>query len=152
MLLKFSSFPVNYISDDGIQKRVSDIYGSQLVEKLLKDYNAQTYWLSLNPNLFIDKSNWPQYLNIAIGYGSNGLYGAHKNEWLDSQGNKIMLDPLYFPRLHQYYLSFDLDLRKIKVKNHFLKTSLRILNIFKFPSPTLELRSNGRIKAHWLHF
>lgn len=152
ILLKFSTFPTKYSQNPVVRERVKEIYGTHLLEKLLKDYNAQTYWLSFNPNLFAAKLPWPQFLNFSIGYGSSGLYGAYENAWIDNQGHYINLDVQSNPRLHQYYFSFDLDLRKIHVKNHFLKTSLKILNIIKFPSPTLELNSKGVLKGHWLYF
>ena len=53
----------------------------------------------------------------------------------------------------QYYLSFDLDLRRIKVKNDFLRTVLHTISFIKFPAPALEFnQKNGGTKLYWLYF
>ncbi len=46
--LKFSSFPVRY-TDPVLKARAIDQFGHTWAERTLKDYNSQTYWLSLNP-------------------------------------------------------------------------------------------------------
>jgi hypothetical protein len=38
-----------------------------------KDYNGQTYWLSVNLHSFYKGSKIPKWLNLAIGYGANGM-------------------------------------------------------------------------------
>jgi hypothetical protein len=40
---------------------------------MLKDYNGQTYWLSVNLHSFYKGSKIPKWLNLAIGYGANGM-------------------------------------------------------------------------------
>jgi hypothetical protein len=48
-----------------------NVLGSSLAEQMLKDYNGQTYWLSVNtPSI---KAQNPKWLNLAIGYGANGM-------------------------------------------------------------------------------
>ncbi|MEO6189711.1 MAG: DUF2279 domain-containing protein [Saprospiraceae bacterium] len=155
ILVKFSSHKINYSSESTmITNRVCTLYGSNILERLLKDYNAQVYWLSFNPIRTFNhkKTFWPEYINIAFGYGAQGMYGGTKNEWKDSNGTFIQLSPTQYPRYNQYYLALDLDLRKIPIRNKFLKTSLSILNIFKFPAPALEFNSFGKTKFHWLLF
>lgn len=152
-LIKFSSYPSQYNTTiPSIKSRVSDLYGSALPEKLLKDYNAQTYWLSFNPNVFYKDAKWPSYVNIALGYGAQGMYGGYLNDWIDASGNHISLDNINYPRYNQYYLSLDLDLRKIPTHHSYLKTLFFVLNIFKIPSPSLEYNSLGKTKFHWLFF
>ncbi len=158
--LKLSANPKNY-SDQAIigkaghttsyQSRARDLYGSGYFNSVLKDYNAQTFWLSFNPGMFSQsiQSVWPAYLNVAIGYGSDNLYGGFKNEWVTPNDHYILESE---KRIRQYYLSLDLDLSKLKVKNHFLKTGLSILNIIKIPAPSLEINSKGCVKGHWLFF
>jgi hypothetical protein len=50
-----------------------DILGSSIQEQLLKDYNGQTYWLSANIYSFIKVNEFPKWLNLAIGYGAEGM-------------------------------------------------------------------------------
>ncbi|MEL7160216.1 MAG: DUF2279 domain-containing protein, partial [Bacteroidota bacterium] len=56
-------------------------FGEGLLERYLKDYNAQTIWLSVNPKAFLPKSNLPDWLNLAVGYGAENVYGAYGNSW-----------------------------------------------------------------------
>ena len=45
--LKFSTHYINYEEPD-LEQRANDLFGSSWPERMLKDYNAQTYWLSAN--------------------------------------------------------------------------------------------------------
>ena len=53
------------------------------VERMLKDYNGQTYWLSANLKSFFQGSNIPAWLNVAVGYGADGMFGGFENKWID---------------------------------------------------------------------
>lgn len=53
--------------------------GSNLPQRLLKDYNGQSYWLSFNLSSFMGKTNFPKWINADIGYGASGMTGAVKN-------------------------------------------------------------------------
>ncbi|MGB0892050.1 MAG: DUF2279 domain-containing protein, partial [Flavobacteriaceae bacterium] len=89
-----------------------NILGENFIQQSLKDYNGQTYWLSANIWSFNKKSNFPKWLNIAFGYGAEGmLYGN------DSPSNLLPQNPY-----RQFYLSLDLDLTKFNTKSKFLKT------------------------------
>ena len=116
--------------------------GGSFIEQALKDYNGQTYWLSANIWSFNKESNFPKWLNIALGYGADGmLYGE------DSPTNQFAQNPY-----RQFYLSFDIDLVKIPTKSKFLKSVFSVINFIKIPAPTLEFRSKGGIKFHYLYF
>ena len=57
-----------------------DELGKNKWQRWLKDYNGQTYWLSINPSSFITgKTDFPKWLNVAIGYGAEGMIGASSN-------------------------------------------------------------------------
>ncbi|MCO6462394.1 MAG: DUF2279 domain-containing protein [Saprospiraceae bacterium] len=151
----YSAMPllsVDGSATDNLARRAKDLYSNHLPGKLLKDYNAQTYWLSFNPSAFAGKeSRWPAYLNIALGYSGENLFGGYVNTW-SFNGASFQLDPAQYPRYRQFLLSLDLDLRKIPCKSPFWKTVLRVVNIFKIPAPALEFNSQGKFKAHWLYF
>ncbi len=136
ILLKYSFRRTQYA-----QQR-PDILGDGFVEELLKDYNGQTYWLSTNINSFLKTDDIPNWLNLAFGYGAEGMLTGDPN------------DPLFLnqERIRQYYLSLDIDLSRIKTNSHVLKTIFDVLNLIKIPFPTLELNSNGRLKMHSLYF
>lgn len=119
--------------------------GSSLNEQLLKDYNGQTYWLSVNLHSFAKQSKIPKWLNLAFGYGAEGmLTGNLQKDNLDFAQNP--------ERFRQIYLSFDVDLAKIETKSHFLKTIFSVFNTIKIPAPTLEYSANKGLKAHAFYF
>ena len=160
IIIKVSSFPNTYsnipvISSDGLgitdlNSRAADLFGSGFFEKYLKDYNAQTYWASFNIHALLNTGNkWPKWLNIALGYGAENLFGGFENSW--SKDNKLYtLNTHDFPRHSQFYISPDIDFSKIKTKSPFLKSLFTGLNIFKMPAPAIELSTRGQICFHLL--
>jgi len=125
-----------------------NLLGKNIYENWLKDYNGQTYWLSVNIASFLKSgSTFPKWLNLAVGYGAQGMTGGESNP-LFTDVNGI---PVIHQRYRQYYLSFDIDLTKIPVKSKFLKSVFFALNVIKFPAPALEFNKNG-IKANLLGF
>lgn len=156
--LKISSIPKTYpntslTSDNGqaattLATRANDLFGSSFAEKFLKDYNSQVYWLSFSPASFIQKSSkWPKWLNLALGYGAGNMYGGYQNEWTTS-GHTFRLDESVYPRYSKFYLGFDVDLTRIKTKNPTVKTLFSVFNIFKIPSPALEVNTLGQVQFH----
>jgi uncharacterized protein YfiM (DUF2279 family) len=122
-----------------------DVLGSSLQEQILKDYNGQTYWLSANIHSFAKTSKIPKWLNIAIGYGAEGMI----------TGKEEFVNTVFLPeskRFRQFYLSLDVDLTKIETKSHFVKTILTIFNSIKIPAPTFEIRGCGGSKMHLIYF
>lgn len=148
----YSTDPIVSVSGQtttSLDRRAKNLFGGGFLEKYLKDYNGQTYWASINVHSFLPESNtFPKWLNIALGYGAQGLWGGFENSW-EEDNERYELD---IPRNRQWYLSLDVDLSKIDTDNYFLKTLLSILNIIKVPAPALELNSEGKIKLHLLHF
>lgn len=119
--------------------------GSSYTEKLLKDYNGQTYWLSFNIHSFIPMKSMPKWLNIAVGYGANGMLTGRENDVTDPSIPQLK-------RYRQWYLSLDADLTKIQTKSHFLKTLFSVVNTLKVPAPTLEVSVNQRFKMYFVYF
>lgn len=118
--------------------------GSGMLEELLKDYNGQTYWLSANLHSFFKESKLPKWLNVAVGYGVDGLLYGESN-----------LQQLNFPnqkRSRQFYLSLDVDLTKIETKSEFFKQIFNVFNVVKVPFPTLEINGNGKLVGHFIYF
>lgn len=109
--------------------------GEGLLEELIKDYNGQTFWLSTNLHSFFKAEKLPKWLNIAFGYGADGMITGSKDT--DKQLFK------YQNRFRQYYLSLDIDLSRIKTNSHVLRSILDIFNVFKIPFPTLEFHKKG---------
>lgn len=149
----YNSTPILSYNSEAITTqdlRAMELFGSSLGERFLKDYNAQTIWLSANIHSFMDQKKWakgfPKWLNVAVGYGVGNLYGGYFNSWVDSSGNGFRLDKTDYPRFRQYYLSLDVDLTKIPAKRAFFKSLLGVLNWIKIPAPSLEFRSTGQLR------
>jgi len=145
---KFSAHRNQY--KDGLQQRADNLYGNTLPERLLKDYNGQTYWLSINLKGISDVWNIPPWLNLAVGYGADGLWGGFENKGYDG-GGIIIFDRTDIGRRRQWYLSPDVDFTQIKTSSKPLKTLFFLLNAIKIPAPALEF-SNGSFKGHFIHF
>ncbi len=136
--LKYS-FHQTYFSDIRPER-----LGENFAEQLLKDYNGQTYWLSLNIDAFLKTKKIPKWFNVAIGYGADGLLSGSEDINNVNFSNQN--------RIRQFYLSLDVDLTRIKTKSHFLKSILGILNVIKVPAPALEISSKGVLKLHPIYF
>ena len=113
--LKYSFLKSNY-SDKN-----PELLGSSLSQQLIKDYNGQTIWLSANINSFIKESKLPYWLNVAFGYGVDGMIYSNSN----------------INEKRQFYISLDVDLRRVDTGNKFLNKTLKFLSFIKIPSPTI---------------
>ncbi|MEM9259304.1 MAG: DUF2279 domain-containing protein [Bacteroidota bacterium] len=136
-------------NSNGATSNLGDIsrerFGEGFLERYLKDYNAQTTWLSVNPKAFLPKSNLPVWLNIAVGYGSENVYGAYGNGW------RVNGEGFFYPeeRYRQWFLSPDIYLSRIPTKKRWVRLVLGILDFVKVPAPALEY-SQGKFKGHLL--
>lgn len=123
-----------------------DVLGENILQEILKDYNGQTYWLSANLHSFSKNkdSKIPKWLNLAFGYGADGMLTANNDN----------VDNLFTnqDRFRQFYLSFDVDLTRISTNSHLLKTIFSVLNMIKIPLPTIEFNSKNGLVFHLLYF
>ncbi|MFV8442854.1 DUF2279 domain-containing protein [Flavobacterium sp. LB2P44] len=122
-----------------------EVLGNSVAEQILKDYNGQTYWLSVNLHSFAKESIVPKWLNLAIGYGGEGMVTA-------SKGNTHPFLAMSPERFRQFYLSIDVDLTKIKTNSSLLKTVFSVFNTVKIPAPTIEFVRFNDVKYHFIYF
>ena len=146
--LKFSFHRKDY-GESMLNTRADSLYGKNILNRMIKDYNGQTYWLSANLKSFFPKSNLPAWLNVAVGYGAEGMFGAEENRWKNSEGNYITRYDI--DRYRQWYIAPDINFTKIKTKSKFLKATFFVLNSFKFPLPSIGFSKKG-VEWNWLHF
>ena len=147
--IKTSSSPINYeerYGDEVFAVRASELYGDGFFERYLKDYNAQTTWLSVNLHSFAPKSRLPKWLNVAVGYGAGNLFGGFSNQIPELARDQQL------PRYSQIFISLDADLSKIDTGSPFLRTVLDILNIAKVPFSTIEINTLGEVKFYAIRF
>lgn len=162
----YSDSPIYPVSPAGstdfttLQERSNTVYGSGLLSLFLKNYNANTVWLSLNPRSFCRQPvAWlPRWLNVAVGMGAENLFVGQGYAW---KGNvnctgpdceEYRLDPAVYPRTRQFFLSFDIDVTRLGFRNRFLRLLAGTLNIIKIPAPTLEITDRGKLRLHALYF
>lgn len=136
--LKFSASPSPYA-----QYRPT-VLGSSFSERLLKDYNGQTYWLNINPSQFLSKSNtFPKWLSLSVGYSINEKLHGFENMYI-SNGKT-------FNAYRQYLFSLDIDLERLPVNKPWLKTLFSVVNHIKIPLPTVEYSKNS-FHFHAIYF
>lgn len=120
-------------------KQRPELLGESWYSQIIKDYNGQTYWLELDTDKFIP---FPKWLNLSVGYGADNMVYARDRDNLSN----LNLDPY-----RQYYLSFDIDFREIKIRSRLLKKALSVFNVLKFPAPAIEFSNRGT-RLHLLYF
>ena len=130
----------------GLAQYNPSLLGKNVYSQILKDYNGQTYWLSISPSSFFKKESrkfsekFPKWLNIAFGYSAYGMLGGHFNQIIavDKNGNVLRYD-----RQRRFYFSLDVDLTRIKTKSKVLKGLFSLVNVLKFPAPAIEFSNKG---------
>jgi hypothetical protein len=115
------------------------VLGDGMPGEMFKDYNGQTYWLSVDMDKFI---RFPKWLNIAVGYGAEGMVYARDEQNIEAG---------YPEAYRQYYLSIDFDLRAIKSRSKAVNTLIFFASMIKIPAPTIEFSSKGT-RFHPLYF
>lgn len=114
-----------------------EVLGSGIAERLLKDYNGQTYWLSVSPGTF-GNNRFPKWLCFSIGYSADQkLVGDQDYYEVIESG-----EPLAFNAKRQFLFSLDIDFSRIPVKRPWLKVLIGQLNYLKIPFPALIVTGN----------
>lgn len=148
------SFKMSYRSkkwsDPILTQRTHELFGKSTPEKLLKDYNAQTYWVSANIQSFLPEAKVPKWLNLAVGYGANNLLGGYHNQFELKNGSSYNYNHL--PRERVFYLSPDIDFTRIQTQKKWLKAIFFTLNMVKIPAPTLSFAQKSGWNWHWIYF
>jgi hypothetical protein len=122
-------------------------FGQTTMSRLLNDYNGHSYWFSMPLNKVVFRKRLPDWLNIAVGYGANGMYGEFENI---SSFNGVTIPET--ERYRQYLLSLDIDWTKIRTNSDFLKFLFKGMTFIKLPFPTLEYNSKGEFKGYWIYY
>ncbi len=117
-----------------------------LLSQFVYDYNGYTYWFSFPLNKIFKKRSIPNWINIALGYGADGMIGEFQNK-TSYKGSPIPS----FERYRQYYLSLDIDFSKIKTNHKALEKLFRAIRYIKIPLPTIEF-SNKKVRGYFFYF
>lgn len=123
--------------------RRPNVLGKSLAEQYLKDYNGQTYWLCVDVGAWLPASSrWPRWLQPAVGYGGQQMV------FNDPATNAAAGLHAY----RQYYLSLDVDLRRIPTKSKLLRRVFYVASIFHLPAPALEWNKRRGFVARGLYY
>jgi hypothetical protein len=144
--LKYNFYPTDYADQN------PSLLGRNLLEQSLKDYNGQTYWLSANIHSFLPESPLPDWLNIALGYGADGMLEGKDVSIEYHHGFAEGGCYLYLPRERQFYLSLDVDLRRIKTKHKAVDKLLKLLSFIKLPAPAVQFTKSKGLEFIPLHY
>jgi len=117
----------------------SEILGNTYAEQLLKDYNGQTYWVSLPISTFLNLPKRLTWICISLGYGCDAKLVGSQNAWNG------------FNARRQVYLSLDIDCSSLAPRHPKLNKVLTHLNLIKVPFPSLEF-SSDKTRFHWISF
>jgi hypothetical protein len=124
------------------------LLGKGFVQEMLKDYNGQTYWASFNLKSLGLVCGVPDWLSLAVGYGASGMTGAQRNARWPEAAITIPDDW----RTRHFYLSPDIDLRRISTHRKGLRLAFQLLNMIKIPLPTMELEAGKGLRFHAFYF
>lgn len=144
---QFVHFKFSY-NNSGLAQYRPNVLGSDFANKLLKDYNGQTYWMSFNPvHWFKPESKIPKWIDLSFGYSINNQLIGDGGTFIYTDGS----EQLSFTPYRQYFLSFDVNFEAIPVKSRWLKLLFRGLNFIKVPFPALEF-SQGKLGFRPFYF
>ena len=92
------------------------------------DYPNQTYWLSVDVNHFTETCCWPDWLNLAIGFGLDDT------QYLNESNTKMGGN-------NEWYIALDYDIPKM-LKKWNSPTGKKVkhwLNYIHLPAPTIRI-------------
>jgi uncharacterized protein YfiM (DUF2279 family) len=121
-----------------------NVLGSNFAERLIKDYNGQTYWFSTPFRDWTKNktSKIPKWLGISVGYGATGMVYA----------NPVTNAEHDYHSYRKFYLSLDIFLSKIETKSKFVNTIFYLTNMIRFPLPALEYNNHQGFIFHPIYY
>ncbi|CAN5145165.1 DUF2279 domain-containing protein [soil metagenome] len=122
-----------------------NVLGKTTSVQMLKDYNAQQYWLSVNlASVLPVGPSFPRWLNLDLGYSGSGMIGGHENPPVfDQHGKEVK-----FERYRQFFISPDADLSRINAFSPSLQRFIGTAQFFKIPAPSLEFNRVNGLRFH----
>ena len=122
-----------------------ELLGRSRLAQLLKDYNGQQYWLSVNvAGVLPVGPSFPRWLNLDLGYSGSGMTGGRANPPLYGADGR----PLVFRRVRQFYLAPDLDLARLVPVGSTGHLLLGATQFLKLPTPSLEFNPRDGWRWH----
>ena len=146
---KYSQSPIVSINGtdmSSLEHRADDLFGKPFYERLLKDYNQQTYWLSANLKSFFPASSLPPWLNVAVGVGANNMFGGFDNTWKEDVSVFVVNQNRYM----EFYLAPDIDWTRIHTDSPLLRSLFDLMSVLKFPTPGVRYDQQRGLEWLWI--
>ncbi len=114
------------------------VLGATPLERAIKDYNGQTYWMSFSPKSFFPNSRVPQWLCMSFGYSvDQKLHGT-----LDNYTYQNGSETVNFSAQREFSFSLDIDFSKLNIRKPWLQAVVKQFNFLKIPFPAVGIRGN----------
>jgi len=127
--------------------RQANGYLGEGFNQLFYDYNGHTYWFSTGVNRIIKNRKIPEWLNFAVGYSANGMFGEFDNL---TRYRGVDIPPT--KRYRQFLFSLDIDFTRIPSRNKHIKWLLNNMFMIKVPFPAIEINTRGQFRFYPLYF
>ncbi|MES2628750.1 MAG: DUF2279 domain-containing protein [Bacteroidota bacterium] len=117
-----------------------ELLGASPAERWLKDYNGQTYWLSLNLQTLTGSNAFPAWLNLAMGYGGTGMLGGKANPVFNEEGLRLPV----LERRREWALSLDISTDRLFPAKKGVNRAFRLVSFLKIPLPGVVFADGQR--------
>jgi len=119
-----------------------DLLGKTPLERIIKDYNGQTYWLTTSPGMWTQEGRLPRWLGVSVGYGADGMLSGHPESALFPDQQRTRL----------FYLAPDILLDQIPFRSKALRLAALWLSWVKIPLPALGITDEGGLRFRAVGF
>lgn len=127
--LKAINFKFSYYKHSDIYWELDRQRGKEVNKYAWQDdYPNQTYWITFDINYFRENCCWPDWLNIAVGFGLDDT------QYLDENSTKTGGN-------NEWYIALDYDISKM-LKRWDSSTGKKVkhwLNYLHLPAPTIRI-------------
>ena len=127
--LKSIAFKFSYYKRSNIYWELEEQRGKEVNKYAWQDdYPNQTYWVTFDINHFFETCCWPDWLNVAIGFGLDDT------QYLSDNDSKLGGN-------NEWYIALDYDIPKMlnKWDSSIAKKLKYWLNYVHFPAPTIRI-------------
>ena len=123
------NFKFSYYKHSDIYWQLEALRGKEISKYAWQDdYPNQTYWATFEVNHFVQTCCWPDWLDVAIGFGLD------ETQYLNQNNTKMGGN-------NEWYLALDYDIASL-LKGWDSQTGRKVkkwLNYIHFPAPTIRI-------------